>query len=361
VQYPSPLNSLTRGTWFKLICGASFGHLPAIRNLAIAYTLAGADCIDVAADLAVITAAREGIRTAAKLAQAHRDSGNPMRDLPWLMVSLNDGVDPHFRKAEFNPAKCPVDCPRPCQKICPAEAIEVGGVIDSRCYGCGRCVPICPLGLIVTRDRPATPSSILPYLTAEDGIDAIEIHTQPDHLDDFRQLWSVLAPAAHHLKLLAISCPDSDRLISYLRSIYDTMAATYAPHPLPFTLLWQTDGRPMSGDIGAGTTHAAIKLGEKVLAANLPGFVQLAGGTNHYTVPKLRERALLPPTDAKHVHGVAYGSYARVLLLPLLDKLDARTEHPGKLEAHSDLLAAAVTIANELVGQLKGKSDHNFS
>lgn len=32
--------------------------LPAVRNLALVYTLAGADCIDVAADEAVIEAAR---------------------------------------------------------------------------------------------------------------------------------------------------------------------------------------------------------------------------------------------------------------------------------------------------------------
>jgi Fe-S-cluster-containing hydrogenase component 2 len=355
VIYPSPLNSLTRGTWFKLICGASFGHLPAIRNLAIAYTLAGADCIDVAADLAVIAAAKDGIRIAQKLTRTIDNRGDPVADIPWLMVSLNDGTDPHFRKAQFEPAQCPIDCPRPCERICPADAIDRQGVIDSRCYGCGRCLPICPLGLITTRDRTATPSSILPYLTAEDGIDAIEIHTQPGHLDDFRQLWNVLAPVAHHLKLLAISCPDSNELIAYLRSIHATIAATYHPRSLPFALLWQTDGRPMSGDIGAGTTHAAIKLGEKVLGAKLPGYVQLAGGTNHYTVPKLRERHLLPsPASTEHVHGVAYGSYARGLLSPILDRLDALDDNPGKLEAHPELLSSAVAIADELVGQLKG-------
>ncbi len=348
--YPSPLNSLTRGTWFKLICGASFGHLPAIRNLAIAYTLAGADCIDVAADLAVIAATKEGIRIAQKLASREL----PLIDSPWLMVSLNDGTDPHFRKAEFDAAQCPADCPRPCEKICPADAIDLQGVIDSRCYGCGRCLPICPLGLIVTHDRTATPSSILPDLTQADGIEAIEIHTQTGHLADFQRLWRVLSPVAHHLKLLAISCPDSSELIPYLRSIYATIAATYHPHPLPFTLLWQTDGRPMSGDIGAGTTHAAIKLGEKVLAANLPGYVQLAGGTNHYTVPKLRELQLLPPTSDKHIHGVAYGSYARVLLSPILNELDLLAHHHGKLESHPHLLSAAVSIAHELVGQIKG-------
>jgi Fe-S-cluster-containing hydrogenase component 2 len=356
VLYPSPLNSLARGTWFKLICGASFGHLPAIRSLAIAYTLAGADCIDVAADLAVIAAAKDGMRIAQKLARNSQNWEDPAMELPWLMVSLNDGVDPHFRKAEFDASQCPIDCPRPCERICPADAITQQGVIDSRCYGCGRCLPICPLGLIVTRDRTATPSSILSDLTGSNGIDAIEIHTQPGHLADFERLWHILAPVAHHLKLLAISCPDSDELIPYLRSIHTTIAATYHPHPLPFTLLWQTDGRPMSGDIGAGTTHAAIRLGKKVLAANLPGYVQLAGGTNHYTVPKLRERQLLPPTSTKHVHGVAYGSYARVLLSPLLDRLEIRTSNPGKLESHSDLLSAAVAIAGELVGQLKKES-----
>ncbi len=367
--YSSALNSLTRGTWFKLICGASFGHLPAIRNLTIAYTLAGADCIDIAADLAVIAAARDGINVAQKLARSATERGYPAIDNPWLMVSLNGGVDPHFRKAEFDPARCPVDCPRPCERICPAEAIvfseDRSGVIESRCYGCGRCLPICPVGLIITTDRTAKPESILPALMAGE-IDAIEIHTQSGHLDEFGQLWEILSPVADRLKLLSISCPDrsdlqaigcpdSHDLIGYLRSLHATIAATYHPQPLPFALVWQTDGRPMSGDIGVGTTHATIKLGEKVLATDLPGYVQLAGGTNHSTVPKLRERGLLPTANShnRHVHGVAYGSYARVLLSPLLDRLDTVTTNPNKLESHPELLWSAVAIAHELVGQLK--------
>ncbi len=356
--YSPVSNSLSRGTWFKLICGASFGHLPAIRNLAIAYTLAGADCIDVAADLAVIAAARDGINIAYKLARTAQARGYPVMERPWLMVSLNDGIDPHFRKAAFEPTRCPPGCPRPCERICPADAIVFTaaqqGVIESRCYGCGRCVPTCPLGLINTVDRTATPASIIPQLT-EGKIDAIEIHTRSGHLAEFQRLWQILAPVANNLKLLAISCPDSNELIAYLRSLHATIAATYHPHPLPFILVWQTDGRPMSGDIGAGTTHAAIRLGEKVLAAELPGYVQLAGGTNNYTVPKLRERGLLPTatSTAKHVRGVAYGSYARVLLSPLLDRLDTVDTNPNKLESHPELLWSAVAIAHELVGQLK--------
>jgi Fe-S-cluster-containing hydrogenase component 2 len=356
VFYSPPLNSLNRGSWFKLICGASFGHLPAIRSLAIAYTLAGADCIDVAADLAVIAAARDGISVAHKLVQTATDRGYPVMDMPWLMVSLNDGIDPHFRKAEFDPMQCPSDCSRPCEQLCPADAIvfnrDLRGIIESRCYGCGRCLPICPLGLIATIDRPATPASIIPDLTAG-KIDAIEIHTQSSHLANFQQLWTILSPVANNLKLLAISCPDSHELIPYLRSIHATIAATYHPDRLPFALLWQTDGRPMSGDIGTGTTHAAIKLGEKVLAAGLPGYVQLAGGTNHHTVPKLKERKLLSPAGDR-INGIAYGSYARVLLSPILDRLDTATTNPHKLEAHPELLWSAVALAHELVGQLKG-------
>lgn len=62
-NYDSPLTALQQGNWFKLICGASYQHLPAIRNLTLAYTLAGADCIDVA-DPAVITVAQEALNRA---------------------------------------------------------------------------------------------------------------------------------------------------------------------------------------------------------------------------------------------------------------------------------------------------------
>ena len=58
------LESLRSHQWFKLICGASYQHLPAIRNLALIYTLAGANCIDMAPDPATIAAAREGIAAA---------------------------------------------------------------------------------------------------------------------------------------------------------------------------------------------------------------------------------------------------------------------------------------------------------
>jgi Fe-S-cluster-containing hydrogenase component 2 len=359
-----PLHSLRKGKWFKLICGASFQDLPAVRNLTLAYTLAGADCIDVAADPAAIAAAKEGIQAASQVSAIDRP--------PWLMVSLNDAEDPHFRKAEFDPTLCPADCPRPCERICPANAIvfdapssldpiapPFSGVLDRRCYGCGRCVPICPVGAILTRSYVSAPSTLAPVIL-ETGVDAVEIHTQVGHGEDFQRLWSAIEPWLDRLQLVAISCPDHPDLIDYLRSIAAWIS------PLPCALVWQTDGRPMSGDIGAGATRAAIALSQKVLAAGLPGYVQLAGGTNDRTVPKLQELGLLPMGVTQgSVAGVAYGSYARKLLSPILNQLEqvymthSQLMSPLtppvslRLEEYPDRLALAVDLARSLVSQLK--------
>jgi ferredoxin len=104
--------------------------------------------------------------------------------------------DPHFRKAAFDPARCPPDCPRPCEPgppapchasppprarwgpavgevgaagdalsrppspaaaACPVAAVSRAGVDTARCYGCGRCVPVCPLGLVEAASFVRTP------------------------------------------------------------------------------------------------------------------------------------------------------------------------------------------------------------
>lgn len=356
-----PLHSLIDGSWFKLICGASYQHLPIVRNLALAYSVAGADCIDVAADPAVIAAAQAGIAAAQQL-----DRGSKSRVLPWLMVSINDGEDPHFRKARFEVAQCPSECTQPCVQVCPAEAIDLssGGVIDTRCYGCGRCLPICPQELIDTDSHLSSVGEVRQWIESM-SVDAIEIHTQVGHYDNFKQVWHDLLPIIDQLKLIAISCTDAPEVVEYLRSLHALV------NPLPCPLVWQTDGRSMSGDIGKGTTHAAIAFAQKVLQAQLPGYVQLAGGTNDYTVNKLRQSNLLRQPNLPlpyTVSGVAYGSYARTVLLPILNKLQATElqaipfnsfKTPSmpqlnlKLEQDQEILAQAVATASRLVDQLK--------
>jgi Fe-S-cluster-containing hydrogenase component 2 len=381
----APLQSLKQGNWFKLICGASFQHLPAVRSLTLAYTLAGADCIDVAADPAVIAAAQAALQVARDLARDAQERGFGYKgNLPFLMVSLNDGEDPHFRKAEFNSTECPTDCPRPCEKICPAQAIvfnrikeEFSGVVSQKCYGCGRCIPVCPYNIIYTSSYMSTPGAIAP-LVMSTGIDAVEIHTKIGRIAEFRRLWQTISPWADQLKLIAISCPDGEGMTDYLHAIYDLIT------PLQSALIWQTDGRPMSGDIGDGTTIAAVKLGQKVLAAKLPGYVQLAGGTNSYTVAKLKAMGLLksreeggsgrvgewdssssphPRIPASSIAGVAYGSYARVLLSPILDQLENKEvsntsiKATIRLEEDDVLLWQAVKLAHSLVSQLKSQQE----
>ncbi len=374
-----PLQSLREGHWFKLICGASFQHLPAVRSLALAYALAGADCIDVAADPAVIATVRDALRIAVNLRKTAQLKGYsaanlPSESSPWLMVSLNDGEDPHFRKAEFDPQRCPADCFRPCESICPVQAIVFdqvdgfSGVVDSLCYGCGRCLTICPIQQISARSYVSSPVAIAPLVLA--GVDAVEIHTQVGRFADFERLWQAIVPYLHQLKLVAISCPDGEELVDYLWSIANLIS------PLPCALIWQADGRPMSGDIGDGATRAAVKLGRKVLAAGLPGYVQLAGGTNRHTVAKLKEFGLLKTKGSNpYIAGVAYGSYARSLLLPILEELEkpvAVVQNASELtstfgavsksiilEDRPDLLWQAVDRAHLLVSELKQLSTSN--
>lgn len=364
-------DALEQGHWFKLICGASYQYLPAIRNLVLAYGLAGADCIDLASDPAVIVQVQEALRVLPDWQAAAQARGFHPNPHPILMVSLNDDQDPHFRKAEFDATTCPPDCPRPCAKICPALAIasspylnETNGVLAERCYGCGRCLPVCPEQKIIPVSHLSSFVAIAPWIETGE-IQAIEIHTQIGHEAAFRALWQQLQPYCHHLQVLAVSCPDGADLVPYLQHLAEMLL------PLPCTLIWQTDGRSMSGDIGKGTTHATIQAGQKVLQAQgageniLPGFVQLAGGTNHFTVPQLRRLGLLPQPQGRtgsnagrttlresQVAGIAYGSYARKLLQPVLEQLD-QDPVSSRLEDHPDALWSAVALAHDLISPLK--------
>lgn len=302
----SPEQALRSGRWVKWIGGASNQDLAAIEDLAGLYTLAGVHCLDLAADPAVVAAARRGIAWACARGAAR----------PWLMVSLSDGADPHFRKAWFDPSRCPSDCPRPCARVCPARAIDAAGVVAPRCYGCGRCLPACPLGLIEERAQILEASAV-PALLMALRPDAVELHTRPGRAADFGRRLEQLMASAVPLQRIAVSCglepPAAPGVLA--AELWDRYRQLRAVGARP---LWQLDGRPMSGDVGSGTAHAAVRLLRQVAAQAPPGPLQLAGGTNARTL------ALVERPGVPAVAGVAFGGVARALLQPLLQEAQAR-------------------------------------
>ena len=364
-----PESALASGRWVKWIGGASNQDLAAIEDLAGLYSLAGVHCLDLAADSAVVAAARRGIAWAEARGAAR----------PWVMVSLSDGTDPHFRKAWFDPASCPSDCPRPCERVCPALAIpplvhELGektrlgptpgrgtegrsGVLEDRCYGCGRCLPACPLGLISEREQ-VLPAERVPSLLASLRPDAIELHTRIGRAEAFAARLAQVRAAGIPLRRLAVSCgveggaganggttggraghttAVEGQLVAELWNRFaQVRQAGLAP-------LWQLDGRPMSGDVGYGTARAAVGLLQHLASQMPPGPVQLAGGTNDRTLTLVA--ALAPSTHAV-VAGVAFGSVARARLQPLLLQAQQRS---GRLLDQADLLPEACRLAGGLV------------
>lgn len=320
------------------------------------------DCIDCAADEAVVAAVNEGIEAARSILPIRR---------PWVMVSVNDDEDLHFRKAEFDPDDCPLDCSRPCENVCPADAISFKedsrtlkhGVVTERCYGCGRCLPVCPYDKIraitYVRDSAATAR-----LLKRADVDAMEIHTNARQTGSFKELWIDLGDSVNYLRLVAVSLPNIGQLtVSSMNTMYSIMEAN-----LRCLNLWQLDGRPMSGDIGRGATREAVAFAVHLATAKEKphGFLQLAGGTNAHTVDGLKKEGLFQTSISSKetmnsnsigssdalIAGIAYGGYARKIVGRVLNSM--QSQHGlACIEDYPEHLLVALVEALALVGNVK--------
>ena len=328
-----PEQALAQGRWVKLICGASNQDLGAIEDLAGLYALAGVHCIDAAADGAVVAAVRRGIAWASQRGAVD----------PWLMVSLSDGSDPHFRKAWFDPSRCPATCLRPCERVCPALAIGVAatggaGVLADRCYGCGRCLPACPAGLIEEHEQVLAAEAV-PALLAELRPDAVELHCQSSRLEAFTARLDQLHGSGVPLRRVAVSMGTGDGSVAHLAAeLWQRFAVL---RRAGFRPIWQLDGRPMSGDLGVGAAQAAIQLLQQLRPWAPPGPLQLAGGTNAHSHALLGRHGLQGAAA-----GVGFGGAARQRLLPWLQQAQARQ---ARLLDCADLWPQALAAASALV------------
>tara|TARA_Y100001968_G_scaffold306114_1_gene322636 strand:+ start:207 stop:1172 length:966 start_codon:yes stop_codon:yes gene_type:complete len=289
-----------------LICGASNQDLLSISDLCAVYATLGVHCIDVAADPAVVHAAREALDWVEER-QGTR---------PWLMVSVSDGKDAHFRKAWFDPQKCPPDCSRPCEKICPVKAISSFGAVDSRlCYGCGRCISSCPLGIIDEKDRTIGIQDFAELLS-QLSPDAIEIHTAPGRLEAFKMTLNELLKAKVPFNRISVSCGLEGYEINYedlAKEFMDRYLYLKRFDQLP---LWQLDGRKMCGDLGQGTAKFAVSLWQNIRHLMPPGPLQLAGGTNNETIKYF--------SNNEGPSGIAFGGMARKIIQPWLLEAQSR-------------------------------------
>ena len=324
----------TSDKWVKLICGASNEDILAIEDLCAIYSAAGVDYIDVAAEQSIVKAARNGINWSKEFFGIS----------PGLMISISDGKDIHFRKAKFDPLKCPPDCLRPCEKICPTSAINKSGIEASKCYGCGRCLKSCPLNLISEYeydlskdDLPSTLSLIKP--------DAVEIHTEINRMDSFAEVVSIIKNSETKLKKISVSCglnqsqkceQEPADLLKALWERYEILTALNVP------LIWQLDGRPMSGDLSPKTGKDAVKLFETIGSHLPPGLIQLAGGTNGQTHEFLNINNL--------PDGIAFGSSARKLMQPFIEFANKNNK---RLYEYPDSMALAIKEAKKLLNPWK--------
>ena len=176
----------------------------------------------------------------------------------------------------------------------------------------------------------------------------MEIHTEINRLDSFANVVSILKSSGMKLDKISISCglnqsfkkaQEPEDLLKALWERYEIL------NELDIPLIWQLDGRPMSGDLAPTTSRDAVKLFEKIGSDLPPGLIQLAGGTNEKTHEFLNSNNL--------PDGIAFGSAARKIMQPLIEFAHKNNK---KLYEYPERMALAIKKAEKFLEPWKSSS-----
>jgi Fe-S-cluster-containing hydrogenase component 2 len=323
---------LSKGRFFKLVCGAGNEDAENVRRLVIIYTLAGAKCFDVSAEPRVVRACVSGIDTAFKLAAKLKRN---LEVRPFVMVSVGMSGDHHVRKATIT-GNC-VACGK-CIMVCPTDAIlDSHEVVRERCIGCGNCAAMCPprVSAIRFEHNMRALENILPACL-EAGAENIELHAAVPNDDAIMEEWKLVNKVQpnHFVSM----CLDryhlsNSSLIERIRQAKEIAGDR---------LIIQADGIPMGGaHDDFNTTLQAIAIADIINKdlmkvdkkfENLP--MLLSGGTNSKTA-ELAQLCNVPWA------GIAIGTFARGIVKRFVvgDRFDFDMEN----------LTQAVAVAEGLV------------
>ena len=305
---------MEKGHLFKLICGAGNEDAEEVYKLCYVYTLAGANAIDMSANVDVVQAAVRGVNDAEKILDQY-SLKNYVR--PYLTVSIGMPGDNHVRKAKILEENC-TECDA-CIPVCPTDAIpDILTIIEDRCIGCGACGVACQDDAIGYSHKEIEIETVLKDCVSL-GIENVELHAAVIDDDPVLHEWEIVNKI--NSDGFNSVCLDRGYLSNHaLRKRIEKMLEI-----CPDRMIVQADGIPMAGGKdNFRTTLQAVACADIVDKFSLPVYILLSGGTNSLSV-KLSQECSVPYA------GVSIGTFARHLVYeyinhpefsdkPILDK-----------------------------------------
>ena len=314
---------MRNGNLFKLICGAGNEDADEVYKLCFVYTLAGANAIDMSANVEVVRSAVKGVNDAELLLKEY-ELDNYIR--PFLTVSIGMPGDHHVRKARILDENC-TECDA-CIPVCPTDAIpNILEIIESRCIGCGACGVACQDDAIGYSHKNIEIESVLTECVAL-GVENIELHAAVLDDDPVLKEWEIVNkvnPDGFNSVCLDRGYLSNHGLKTRIQKMLEIC---------PDRMIVQADGIPMAGgDDDFRTTLQAVACADIVDKFSFPVHILLSGGTNSLSI-ELSKKCSVPYA------GVSIGTYARHLVYQYINN----PKFPAK-----SILKNAVSAAKELV------------